>query len=450
MKTFLLALCLALTWPFTALAQQAEEVTVQAHGYGDTYEQAVESALGDAVRQVTGARVATQSAGPKATLSVKESGEGEITTGYSGLNTEGKLQSPGKGTAKTTSGSAHVEGEGASRTTIEAGIGSENRVTSQGKVKHYKVIKQACENKGCEVDLEVTVEKVEFKSKAPQAQRDSIAVVATGRLRKSANADRLRQALTDKLVKSGRFTVLDRSNDDAIGQEMSLLESDQTSDEQRGKLGQALGADFMLIVNLTQAGVSTKVKEEFIDLTGETNREVSTSTRASVRYTLVESSTRAVRWSDSSSFSSGGNKLSAALDGFLDKIIGDISEIVSPPKVVAVTNGRVVINRGQGLAASGQTYDIYAQGEALIDPDTGEQLGAAEERVATIRIGTVQAKLAYGDVISGSVDAIPRGAVARLQAPAPEAKKPVAKKPARKKAAESDQQVEEGGGVILR
>src|SRR5690606_39396715 len=99
---------------------------------------------------------------------------------------------------------------------------------------------------------------------------------------------------------------------------------------------------------------STKVKEEFIDLTGETNREVSTSTRASVRYTLVESATRAVRWSDSSSFSSSGNKLSAALDGFLDKIIGDISEIVSPPKVVAVTNGRVVINRGQGLAASGQ------------------------------------------------------------------------------------------------
>ncbi|WP_368640142.1 CsgG/HfaB family protein [Castellaniella ginsengisoli] len=448
MKTFLLTVCLALAWPFAVQAQQAEEVVVQAHGYGDTYEQAVESALGDAVRQVTGARVATRSAGPKATLSIKESGEGEITSGYSSLSTEGKIQSPGKGAAKTASGSAHIEGEGASRTTIEAGIGSENRVTSQGKVKGYKVIKQACENKGCEVDLEVTVEKIEFKSKAPQAKRDSIVVVATGRLRKSANADRLRQALTDKLVKSGRFTVLDRNNDDAISQEMSLLESGQTSDEQRGKLGQALGADFMLIVNLTQAGVSTQVKEEFIDLTGETNREVSTSTRASVRYTLVESATRAVRWSDSSRFSSSGNKLSAALDGFLDKIIGDLSEVVSPPKVVAVTNGRVIINRGQGLAASGQTYDIYAQGEALIDPDTGEQLGAAEERVATIRIGTVQAKIAYGDVVSGSADAIPRGSVARLQAPAPAAK-PAAKKPVRKKAAGSDQQVEEGGGIIL-
>ena len=444
MRKLLLTLCLTLAWP---MAAQAEDMTVQAHGYGDTYEQAVESALGDAVRQVTGARVASQSAGPKATLSVKESGEGQVTTGYSGLSTEGKLQSPGKGTAQTTSGSATVEGEGATRTVIEAGVGSENRVVSEGKVKGYKVVQQSCAAKGCEVDLEVTVEKIVFSSKAPQAQRDSIAVVATGRLRKSASADHLRQALTDKLVKSGRFTVLDRANDAALDQEMGLIESDQAADEQRAKLGQMLGADFMLIVNLTQAGVSTKVKEETIDLTGEVNREVSTSTRASVRYTLVESATRAVRWSDSSSFSASGNRLSTALDGFLDKIVGDISEIVSPPKVVGISKGQVIINRGQGLAAQGQTYAIYSVGEALIDPDTGEQLGAAEERVATIRISTVQAKVAYGDVVSGSADAVARGSVARLQAP--EAKAP-APRPARKPAPKSDQQVEEGGGIILR
>ncbi|WP_323018222.1 CsgG/HfaB family protein [Castellaniella sp.] len=448
MKKLLLACCLGLTWPLTAPAQQTQDVTIQAHGYGDTYEQAVESALGDAVRQVTGARVATRSAGPKATLNIKESGESQVTTGYSGLATEGKLQSPGKGKAETTSGSARVETEGASRTTVEAGMSSENRVTSQGKVKGYKVLKQSCENKGCEVDLEVTVEKTEFQSKAPQAKRDSIAIVTTGRLRKTANADQLRQSLTDKLVKSGRFTVLDRSNDAALDQEMGRIDSAQASDEQRSKLGQLLGADFMLIVNLTQAGVSTKVTEEYIDLTGETNREVSSSTRASVRYTLVESATRAVRWSDSSQFSSSGNRLSAALDGFLDKITNDIAEIVSPPKVIGLNNGQVIINRGKGLAETGQTYAIFSVGEALIDPDTGEQLGATEEKVATIRIATVQAKLAYGDILSGNADAIARGSIARLQA-APPKPKPAKKASARKKAAEPDQQVQDSGGIIL-
>jgi len=447
-KTFLPAcLALVLTWPVPTIAQQARDVTVQAHGYGDTYEQAVESALGDAVRQVTGARVATRSAGPKATLNIKESGESALTTGYSGLSTEGKLQSPGRGEAKTTSGSARVEAEGSSRTTIEAGMGSENRVASQGKVKGYKVLKQSCEAKGCQVDLEVTVEKIEFQSKAPQARRDSIAIVTTGRMRRSAHADQLRQSLTDKFVKSGRFTVLDRSNDAALDQEMTRLDSSEASDAQRGKLGQMLGADFMLIVDLTQASVSTRVKEEFIDITGETNREVSSSTRASVRYTLVESATRAVRWSDSSQFSASGNQLSTALDGFLNKIVADISEIVSPPKVIGTGNGRVIINRGQGLTTAGQTYAIYSVGEALTDPDTGEQLGAAEEQVATIRIISVQAKLSYGEVLSGSIDAIERGSVARLQTEA--VKKPAPRKAPRRAAGASDQGVQDGGGVIL-
>lgn len=446
MKQLSFILCLALLWPFGATA---EDVVVQTHGYGDTYEQAVEAALGDAIRQVNGAAVATQSAGAKATLTVKESGEGEVTTGYSGLSTESTLQNATKGDTKTNSGAAQVTASGSTKTTVEAGMGSATDVSSQGKVKSYRVIQQKCEDKRCEVDLEVTVEKFDFKPKTAKLERDSIAVVTTGKLRNNRNADQLRQAITDKLVKSGRFTVLDRSNDAAIDGELGLLASDNVSDEQRTKLGQMLGADYMLIVNLTQAGVSTQVKEETIDLTGETNREVSQSTRASVRYTLVESSTRAVRWSDSAAFSSGGNKLSAALDGFLDKIIGDIAEIVSPPKVVSVQGTRIVINRGQGLAVTGQTYDIYSVGEALIDPDTGEELGTNEEKVAAIRITTVQAKLAYGEVIEGDTVRIARGAIARLKATAPPKATPKPK-PTRKVAVESNQATEEEGGIILQ
>lgn len=447
MKKPLFILCLALLWPLNAAA---EEVVVQTHGYGDTYEQAVESALGDAIRQVNGAAVATQSAGPKATLTAKESGEGQITTGYSGLSTDSTLQRPDKGDTKTTSGAAQVTTSGSTKTTIEAGVGSSTDVSSRGKVKGYKVIAQKCEDKRCEVDLEVTIDKFDFKPKTAKLERDSIAVVTTGKLRNNRHSDQLRQALTDKLVKSGRFTVLDRSNHASIDGEVGLLASDNVSDEQRSKLGQMLGADYMLIVNLTQAGVSTQVKEEYIDMTGETNREVSSSTRASVRYTLVESATRAVRWSDSAAFSSGSNKLSTALDGFLDKIIGDIAEIVSPPKVVSVQGARIIINRGQGLAATGQTYDIFSVGEALIDPDTGEQLGSNEERVAAIRITTVQAKLAYGELIEGDAATIERGAIARLKAAAPA--KPVAKKAPKRNtaAAEPSQGVEEGGGITLQ
>src|SRR3546814_14067337 len=72
MKKFALLAALALLWP---LQSNAEIVVVQAKGYGDTYEQAVESALGDAVKQVSGASVATRSASPKAYMQIKEAQE---------------------------------------------------------------------------------------------------------------------------------------------------------------------------------------------------------------------------------------------------------------------------------------------------------------------------------------------------------------------------------------
>ncbi len=443
-------LALGLLW---SLQANAEIVVVQAKGYGDTYEQAVESALGDAVKQVNGASVATRSASPKAYAQVKDAQEirtqGTADTSLKKETKEGGILydtvTENTDTAKSAFDTTTAE---SGKTTLEIGVGSSNDVRSQGKVKSYKVLSQECTDKRCEAVLEVSIEKFEYKSKTAKLERDSISVVATGRLRNSKTAAQLRQAVTDKLVKSGRFTVLDRANEAELEKELGFLGSEKVSDQERARLGQALGADFMLILNLTQAGVATKVKETHVDMTGEYSREVSHSTSASMRYSLVESATRAVKWSDSMSFRSGGSQINAAMDKFLEKVVGDIGEIVNPPKVVAVHNGKVIINRGAGSAVPGQTYEIYSVGEALVDPDTGETLGATEENVATIKIVDVKPKLAYGEIVKGSADVIEKGAIARMKAAPPAA--PKKKAPARKAApSASDQNIDAAGGVIL-
>ncbi|HWK71824.1 MAG TPA: CsgG/HfaB family protein [Burkholderiaceae bacterium] len=449
MKT-LAFLALALLWPLQA---NAEIVVVQAKGYGDTYEQAVESALGDAVKQVNGASVATRSASPKAYVQVKDAKEtrtqGSADTSLKKETREGGIFHDTVTDNTDTAKSAFDNTTATSgKTALEIGVGSSNEVRSQGKVKSYKVLSQECTDKGCQAELEVAIEKFEYKSKAAKLERDSISVVATGRLRNSKTAAQLRQAVTDKLVRSGRFTVLDRGNEAEIEKELAFLDSDKVSDEQRARLGQALGADYLLVLNLTQAGVATKVKETHVDMTGEYSREVSHSTSASMRYSLVESATRAVKWSDSMSFRSGGSQVNAAMDTFLDKVVGEVGEIINPPKVVGVHNGKVIINRGAGIAAAGQTYDIYSVGEELVDPDTGETLGATEENIATIRIVDVKPKLAYGEIVKGSADAVEKGAIARMKAPAAAPAKK--KAPARKaKPSESDQNIDAAGGVIL-
>ncbi|MGB3290211.1 MAG: CsgG/HfaB family protein [Burkholderiaceae bacterium] len=443
-------LALAMLW---SLQANAEIVVVQAKGYGDTYEQAVESALGDAVKQVNGARVATRSASSKVYMQVKDAketrSEGSADTSLQKETKEGGIfHDTVTGNTETAKSAFDNTTATSGKTALEIGVGSSNEVRSQGKVKSYKVISQECTDKGCQAELEVSIEKFEYQSKVAKLERDSISVVATGRLRNSKTAAQLRQAVTDKLVKSGRFTVLDRTNEAELEKELRFLGSEKASDQEKAKLGQALGADYLLVLNLTQAGVATRVQENHVDMTGEHNVEVSQSTSASMRYSLIEAATRAVKWSDSMSFRSGGSQVSTAMDKFLDKVVGDIGEIINPPKVVGVHKGKVIINRGAGIAAAGQTYDIYSVGEALVDPDTGETLGATEENTATIRIVEVKPKLAYGEIIKGSADTIEKGYIARMKAPAPAAAKK--KAPARKaKPAESEQNIDAAGGVIL-
>src|SRR3546814_1711984 len=68
------------------------------------------------------------------------------------------------------------------------------------------------------------------------------------------------------------------------------------------------------------------------------------------------------------------------------------------------------------------------------------------EHVATIKIVDVKPKLAYGDIVKGNADAIEKGAIARVKAPAP----PPAKKkaaPRKAKPSQSDQNIDEARAV---
>lgn len=80
---------------FTAISVHAEEVVVPATGFGDTFEQAIEPALGNAIKQVNGASVATQSGGPKVYAQVKTTEDvkasGSIDAKYEQQTKEGGL-----------------------------------------------------------------------------------------------------------------------------------------------------------------------------------------------------------------------------------------------------------------------------------------------------------------------------------------------------------------------
>ena len=82
------------------------------------------------------------------------------------------------------------------------------------------------------------------------------------------------------------------------------------------------------------------------------------------------------------------------------KIANRVIDVIFPPKVLSRRDKQITINRGDGTdIAVGQTWNVYAVGEDLIDPDTNENLGKEEALVGKIKITGVLPKTSTAEVL---------------------------------------------------
>ncbi|MFP4281197.1 MAG: hypothetical protein ACLFU2_01100 [Opitutales bacterium] len=83
-----------------------------------------------------------------------------------------------------------------------------------------------------------------------------------------------------------------------------------------------------------------------------------------------------------------------------EEIAVHLTDVIYPARVVARTGPQVTINRGEGSGiAVGQVWDVLAEGEDLIDPDTGASLGRNVFPVGQVRIVRVLPRLSLGEVM---------------------------------------------------
>lgn len=84
------------------------------------------------------------------------------------------------------------------------------------------------------------------------------------------------------------------------------------------------------------------------------------------------------------------------MQGAVDAVVENLMEYVYPLYVVGVSRGRVYINlpeeRSRQKITAGTRFEIVQLGEAIIDPDTGEILGAEEDQVMVVALETIRPK----------------------------------------------------------
>lgn len=109
-----------------------------------------------------------------------------------------------------------------------------------------------------------------------------------------------------------------------------------------------------------------------------------------------------------------GKAVEAACADAVDFLVAQLAQISWTGTVVAVQDGRVIINRGtrEGVT-DGQVFKV---GEAMVlrDPDTGEVLDEYLDEVARLKVSQLRERIAICTVTSGDVDAIERGMAVHL------------------------------------
>lgn len=223
--------------------------------------------------------------------------------------------------------------------------------------------------------------------------------------------DGMADMLTTALVKSGRYRVFERQQINAALAEQHLGASGAVTEQSAAKAGKLIGAEFAIIGVVTEFGYKQRSTGGLLKRTGLGGDVSQASAVIGIDVRFVNTTTGEVIKAESvrkqkSAMGLGVDTKQVSFDSqsrFDETLVGKVTrEAVDAivglldaqggggaweAKVVTVGSGTCVINAGSGGGIKpGTRYFVMRAGEELTDPDTGESLGATEEKVGEIEV----------------------------------------------------------------
>ncbi|MDW5444220.1 CsgG/HfaB family protein [Polaromonas sp. SM01] len=215
----------------------------------------------------------------------------------------------------------------------------------------------------------------------------------------------LRQRISDALVQTGRFAVLDREFSPEIEQELEMIATGQAPSAELAKMSQAASADMVWSARVSNLAYSRHA------------RQLKTSDRELVSYSggwamsqkLVNVASRQVMSSDSlrgqapslapTTLGSGVDSAKALEDmsnEIVRQVVASILRRTFPVTVVSLDGTNVVLSQGGQAIKEGTRYAMVTMGNEMKDPQTGQSLGRVESPCCELVVERVTPNLSYG------------------------------------------------------
>jgi curli biogenesis system outer membrane secretion channel CsgG len=363
-------------------------VDKQASGYGADYQEALTSALMDAVRQVRGLQVSTEK--------------------------QFKLDFE------------HVIKDKTEKKQATIGVVEDVFTRSKGWVHSYSVVstqKPKDNNDSWKVTI---LAKIPMSDSAiKDDKRNSIAVMpfrfahatfSVDDLGKPSDAyqvsGRIRDRVQTAFTQTQQFAVVNRSFGSEFASEKALLSSDNVSPTEASRLGNVVGADFMVVGNIYD--LSTKVEEK--DFYGM--KQITMKDRIDMSYQLIEVASQKVLWADTISQELDRKKdetPTKTLDAVAMLILSGVMDVFYPIKVLdVVSEDEIYLNQGSARLKVEDALALYSAGRVMKDPDSGREIKIEGRKLGVLTIVETMATHSLAKLTEGELNKVKPGAIVRM------------------------------------
>lgn len=224
----------------------------------------------------------------------------------------------------------------------------------------------------------------------------------------------INQALTNYLTQTRNFSVLDRAYLAEKNKEFNLLQGDDIRIEERARVGNTLGTDYILVGSLT--AFTADISQERVPYVHELRRTA--TGRTSLAWRLIDAPTGQIAASGSHDekfrqpvrAEDDLDWLAHLARSAGEEIGRKIVDVIYPIMPVRYqpgaedTPGMLTLARGGDALTPGQRFQLVQYGEVMMDPYTNEPLAREEIPVGEVEIVDVAPKISHAKVLSCTVD----------------------------------------------
>jgi hypothetical protein len=359
----------------SAITNTIEYIDVKAKGIGTSYTEALNNSLSNAIAQVNGRSIETQTSLKKISQSIS-----------------------------TNQDSSYYSSKEFQKIIKEQ---------TQGYVSNFRVLnEEKSSNNVVKISIFAKIGKFKLKK---SAQRKRIAVMPFYYFDKSFKLiddvvsnnkvdDLLIQNLVSYLVQTRKFTVLDREYLNHMNSELNIITTNQTNIEETVKLGQKLFSDYIMVGTLQKLFT----EEKTIKIKNSNNSVSSKKAFIEFSYRIIDVPTSQIMFSDDyTGVFDIEEKDIVSLEGYIIEkasleIGSTILNAIYPLRLEKISGDTAYIGQGGLEIVIGEEFTIIELGEKIKDSYTNEYIGREQKEVGKLQITQVSSKLSSGKIIEQS------------------------------------------------